>query len=84
MLWCVRNDVYEEAPKTIEHTIPNYQPTLPKVEKKDGFEAVIVADLEENDENLKAMIADFQNAFPYKTRLVNIAEYPFKGGCLGL
>ena len=83
VLWCVRNDVYEEAPKTIEHTIPNYQPTLPKVEKKDGFETVIVADLEENDENLKAMIADFQNAFPYKTRLVNIAEYPFKGGCLG-
>ncbi len=83
VLWCVRNDVYEEAPKTIEHTIPNYQPTLPKVEKKDGFEAVIVADLREDDENLKAMIADFQNAFPYKTRLVNIAEYPFKGGCLG-
>ena len=83
VLWCVRNDVYEEAPETIEHTLPNYQLTLPKVEKKDGFEAVIVADFREDDENLKAMIADFQNAFTYKTRLVNIAEYPFQGGCLG-
>ena len=83
VLWCVQNDVYEEAPKTIEHSMPDYQSTLPKVEKKDDFEAVIVADLRPNDENLKAMISDFQAAFPYKTRLVNIAEYPFKGGCLG-
>ena len=82
-LWCVRNDVHEEAPKTAGRPIENYIPALPQAEKKDNFEAVIVADLNPYDENLKAMIADFQTAFPYKTRLVNIAEYPFKGGCLG-
>jgi len=29
------------------------------------------------------MIARFQAQFPYKTRIVNISQYPLKGGCLG-
>ncbi len=29
------------------------------------------------------MIADFQAAYPYPTRVINVAEYPFAGGCLG-
>ena len=29
------------------------------------------------------MIARFQAVLPYKTRIVNIREYPFQGGCLG-
>ena len=83
VLWCVENDVHEATPPTAVHPALPYRPSLPQVAKKDGFEAVIVADLHSDDENLKAMIADFRAAFPYKTRLVNIAEYPFKGGCLG-
>ncbi len=82
-LWCVRNDVHEETPRIAEHTAAVYHPSLPGAEQKDDFEAVIVADLRPDDENLKAMIADFRSAFPCRTRLVNIAEYPFKGGCLG-
>jgi multimeric flavodoxin WrbA len=83
VLWCVQNDVHEEAPHMSDRPSAPYHPALPQVEKKNDFEAVIVADLRPDDENLKAMIADFQSAFPYRTRLVNIAEYPFKGGCLG-
>ena len=30
-----------------------------------------------------AMIEDFKAVYPYPTRIVNIAEYPFSGGCLG-
>ena len=29
------------------------------------------------------MIARFRAKFPYATRVVNIAEYPLAGGCLG-
>ena len=29
------------------------------------------------------MIEDFQAVYPYPTRVVNLAEYPFAGGCLG-
>ena len=53
---------------------------MPKLE---GKEVAIVADLREGDDSLAAMIADFQARFPYPSRLVNIADYPFSGGCLG-
>lgn len=83
LLWCVENDVYEAAPQKKTHALREYVPSLAASPKRDGRETVIVADLREDDERLRAMIADFQTAFPYKTRLVNIAEYPFKSGCLG-
>lgn len=51
--------------------------------KKDGFDTVIVTNCQPQDESLAAMIADFSAVYPYKTRLINIAEYPFAGGCLG-
>ena len=51
--------------------------------KMDGKKVTIVADLREGDDSLAAMIEDFRARFPYESRLVNIAEYPFSGGCLG-
>ena len=82
-LWCVENGVSEPAPKKTQREFPPYVASLPEVEKKAGFDTVIVADLRNDDEDLKARIADFQAAYPYPTRLVNIADYPFQGGCLG-
>ena len=52
-------------------------------------EVVIVADLGENpmdpsaDNVLAEMISDFQKRFPGKSRVVDLAKYPFAGGCLG-
>ena len=83
VLWCMEHDVYEAAPVKAAHELPGYVPCLKANEKKTGYEAVIVANLRQDDRRLAAMIADFEAAFPYKTRLVNIAEYPFAGGCLG-
>ena len=57
--------------------------SLEPCEKQDGFDTVIVGDLREGDESLRALIKDFGAAYPYKTRFVNIADFPFKGGCLG-
>ena len=82
-LHCIQNDIHEPKPTITARTMPPYQPTLKPAQKQDQYEAVIVADLRPQDTNLRNMIADFESAFPYKTRLVNIAEYPFKGGCLG-
>ena len=39
--------------------------------------------MEENDRKLSAMIDRFRAVLPKKSRVVNIREYPFKGGCLG-
>lgn len=83
VLWCVEHDVSEPAPQPASTAVPVYTPSLPSVEKKNKFDTVIVADLKESDSSLRAMIDDFVAAYPYHTRLVNIAEYPFQGGCLG-
>lgn len=63
--------------------LPAYKPQFSAVPKTDGNEIVIVADLKEDDKNLKNMIDDFIAVYPHKAKLVNIAEYNFMGGCLG-
>ncbi len=51
-------------------------------EQKPG-DVVIIADLKPEDTQLAAMVARFRAKLPYATRVVNIREYPFRGGCLG-
>ena len=51
-------------------------------ENKPG-DVVIITDCEPENEQLKSMIERFSAVFPRKTRVVNIREYPFSGGCLG-
>ncbi|MBR6570533.1 MAG: NAD(P)H-dependent oxidoreductase [Clostridia bacterium] len=44
---------------------------------------VIIADVREGDSQLQSMIDRFRAVLPLKTRVVNLQEFPFKGGCLG-
>ena len=81
--FCVRNGLYEHLLPQTPAAQPTYTPTLANVEKQSGSDTVIVADLRAGDTDLQAMIDDFCRAYPYPTRLVNIADYPFSGGCLG-
>ena len=46
-------------------------------------DVVIVADLQPEDTQLQAMVDRFRSKLPYATRIVNIREFPFWGGCLG-
>ena len=46
-------------------------------------DVVIVTDCEKDNIQLQNMIERFRKVFPRKTRVVNIREYPFIGGCLG-
>jgi len=46
-------------------------------------DVVVVTDCEADNAQLAAMIERFRAVLPLKTRVVNIREYPFKGGCLG-
>ncbi|MDD3335383.1 MAG: NAD(P)H-dependent oxidoreductase [Eubacteriales bacterium] len=82
-LYCAENALYDTIPPKTESVSPKYQLTLPEVPKKEGVDTVIVTNLEQEDDGLAAMITDFSAAYPYKTRIINIAEYPFSGGCLG-
>ena len=60
-----------------------YQPYLPASPKGEGKDVVVVTNCGPEDENLRNMIADFRAALPYESRLVNLREFPFGGGCLG-
>lgn len=60
-----------------------YQPVLPQVDKDCSGDVVIVTNCAENDENLANMIADFRAALPCESRVVNLRQFPFDGGCLG-
>lgn len=81
--YCMEKGIYEAAPAVISKAQDNYIPSLSQTPKAEDFDTVIVTNCEPEDENLALMIQDFQTAYPYKTRLINIAEYPFSGGCLG-
>lgn len=81
--WCVEKKYYEPVhvrPVTLDY----HQATVPAaaVEAQDG-DVVIITDCTPENKSLAAMIARFQAVLPKKTRIINISEYPFKGGCLG-
>lgn len=84
VMWCMENDSYERIPeKTADFVSVKTNTDIASVEKSIAGEVAIVADIGENDDSLKDMIARFQAVLPIKTKLINIREYPFKGGCLG-
>ncbi|MBR2718204.1 MAG: NAD(P)H-dependent oxidoreductase [Clostridia bacterium] len=78
--WCVENDVYEPAPAPMPEPARRAV-TVPAAPEKTEGDVVIVTDCD-NDQ-LAAMIARFQAVLPRKSRVVNLREFPFKGGCLG-
>ena len=80
---CINNDIYEIIPNRNINVINDYICDNIEIKEKKDKEIVIVADILENDFNLKNMINDFRNKIDYKTRVVNIREFPFSGGCLG-
>lgn len=79
---CMKKGIYEESSVEGESVKGEYKASLAESEKKSGKETVIVADIAEGDESLMAMIEDFRRAYPYPTRLVNIREFKFLGGCI--
>ena len=83
VLWCMDKDSFEVLPEKAEAFVPTLA-EIPKesVAEKTG-DVVIVTDCRETDQSLQAMIARFHAVLPLKTRVVNIREYPMKGGCLG-
>lgn len=80
---CIENDIYEVVPNRVINKPKEYECSIYNVQKNEEKEVVIVADITENDKDLINMIVDFQNGLPFKSRIVNINEFPFSGGCLG-
>ncbi len=83
LCWSVTHDIFEPAAAPLP--APAHKSvTVPDANhcEKAG-DVVIIADLQAGDTQLQNMIRRFQAKLPRKTRIVNIREYPFRGGCLG-
>ncbi len=82
LLWSVTHDRYEPFPAKQPEYVP-VPATVPEDKGEKSGDVVIVTDCQEDNIQLSGMIRRFQAVFPRKTRIVNIREYPLKGGCLG-
>jgi len=82
-LWNMEKNFFE--PCLLSHANPKRVPvTVPAAETagKSG-DIVVIADVREGDHQLQSMIDRFRAVLPLKTRVVNLQDFPFKGGCLG-
>jgi len=82
-VWSAQNGYYEPYYPIPAHVDP-VPVTVPGENFKDKpGDVVIIADLKPEDTQLAGMISRFRSKLPYATRVVNLREYPFRGGCLG-
>ncbi|MBQ9748620.1 MAG: NAD(P)H-dependent oxidoreductase [Clostridia bacterium] len=83
VLWAQKTGTYEPYPMPSAPYTPK-SATVPEVcgAEKTG-DIVIITDASPEDERLISMIERFRAVTPIKTRIFNIREYPFRGGCLG-
>ncbi len=79
---CVEQGLWEKPSVSSPSQTTSYSRSLTDSEHKTGKETVIVANLIPGDDALPAMIEDFQAVYPYPTRVINIQEFPFSGGCI--
>ncbi len=82
VLHCIKNKICESPSVSAASKAGSYEAALAVCEKKSGKETVIVADLRDGDKALSAMINDFKAVYPYPTRLINLQDFPFAGGCI--
>ena len=93
-LWSVEHKIYE--PCYLKNTAPLHTaitlPDNPSITTSDAttpsasakaHDVVIVADYTAEDTQVIAMIDRFRATLSVPSRIVNIQEYPFKGGCIG-
>ena len=89
-LWSVKQKIYE--PCYLKTTTPKCNPiTIPKNIEFDNTikelpelkDIVIITDITPDNTQLNSMIAYLQSKLYMRSRIVNITDYPFKGGCLG-
>ena len=83
LMFSIDNGFYASAKKEKSNFIPAKLDYTPLGHEKSEGDVVIIADLEEKDESLRAMIDCFRDKLSRKSRIVNIRELGIMGGCLG-
>lgn len=82
-LWSVKEGIFEVQKKKERAYSPVAANYAEGSAKSDGKDIVIITDNTDEGSNLARMTERFRAVFGFKTRVVNISEYPLAGGCLG-
>lgn len=82
-LWSVSEGVFTKATKKQGGFCPSPASLPASGSEKAQRDIVILTDATDKTSNLCAMTERFCRVLGYTTRIVNISEYPFSGGCLG-
>lgn len=83
LIWSVKHGIYEPAPAKQPSAARVPVKAAPVSDTAKPGDVVVLTDCEKDDAQLQGMIDRFCAVLPRKTRIINIREYPFKGGCLG-
>ena len=81
--WSVKQNAYEPLPEPMKAAAHTPVSAPEKDDAKKEGDVVILTDCEPENRQLQSMIDRFRAVLPLQTRIVNIREYPFQGGCLG-
>ncbi len=81
--WSIEHDVYETIPNYTVGSTHRPVSTVTSSQNEKSGDVVIVTDCAKDDKQLNDMINRFRAVLKYKSRIVNISEYPFRGGCIG-
>ncbi len=83
-LWAVNEEIYTSASAKSSDYVPvPATPAQQNSAQKDDKDIIILTDETDLTSSLSTMIDRFRAVFGYKTRIVNISEFPLAGGCLG-
>ncbi len=82
VIHCIKTESYEPIPPKPRKFIPK-ETAVPVCKCEKSGNIAIVTDCEEDNIALKSMIDRFRAVMPRATKVINIRDFPFKGGCLG-
>lgn len=83
LCWCMEQNFYEPCFPMPNRSTPLCLASLPESCAKSEGDVLILTDCTPEQTRLSSMISRFQAVLPVKTRVINLREYPFMGGCLG-
>ena len=83
LIWSVTHGICEPSPAPLGAPARVPVKEAPATAPNKSGDVVVLTDCEEDDVQLRSMIDRFCAVLPRKTRIINIREYPFRGGCLG-
>ena len=85
VLWAVENKVFCPCAMPAAGGESLKSASIPESARNQSPQGQIalVADLDGENEALRAMVERFMRVSPYPCKLVNLHDFPFSGGCLG-